>query len=194
MGYDAARGDMIEVQMRAFAGEVQAPKPWYQSPAVENYGPWAALAGGGLLLLLIALLVWRGRSRAKAAALAAAIAAGDAGAAAAAATSTLGSMLNAIGLGGLAEVVGLGPVDGAALVAEAQILQGGELKRPFPQALDYQEKLGAARDLVNGDRDRAMAVARQMLLADLRPAGDAVPAPGAAEGADSDDTQPATAA
>jgi len=185
MGYDAARGDLVEVQMRAFAPEEAAPKAWYQAPAVQEYGPWAALGGGALLLLLVGFLMWRRRRKAKAAALAAAVAAGDAGAAAVAASSTLGNMLGAIGLGGLAKAAGLGPVP--FVIGDDALLDGGELKRATPQALDYQEKLGQARELVTGDRDRAMAVARQMLLSDNR----ARPEPAAAAGPaapDDDDT------
>jgi len=190
MGFDAARGDLVEVQMRAFAPEEAAPKAWYQAPVVQDYGQWIALGGGVLLLLAIGLLVWRGRRKAKAAALAAAVVAGDAGAAAAAAGSTLGSMLGAIGLGGLAESVGLS-VSPVAAGAEGEPLDGGELKRAAPQALDYQEKLGQARDLVSGDRDRAMAVARQMLLADNRPDVVAAAATAAAEAIDESEAEAA---
>jgi flagellar M-ring protein FliF len=177
MGFDAARGDLVEVQMRAFAPEEAAPKAWYEAPVVQDYGQWVALGGGVLLLLAIGFLMWRGRRKAKAAA---------------AASSTLGNMLGAIGLGGLAESVGLGPLPiPVALGPDGQPLDGGELKRVAPQALDYQEKLGQARDLVSGDRDRAMAVARQMLLADNRADAVEAAAPAAAEANDESEAEAA---
>jgi flagellar M-ring protein FliF len=56
------------------------------------------------------------------------------------------------------------------------MIDGGELLRPAT-ARDYSGKLDIARTLVTGDRDRAMAVARQMLLADLSAPAEALPPP-----------------
>lgn len=59
VGYDAARGDIVEVQMRAFA--VPVPEPavaWYEKPVVQQGLPWLAMAvvaavlgGGGWLVM-----------------------------------------------------------------------------------------------------------------------------------------------
>ncbi len=180
MGFDPARGDLVEVQMRAFAPEEAAPTAWYQAPVVRDYGPWIAAAGGVLLLAGIGFVVWRSRRKAKQAALAAAGLAGVAADGAGTAVgSVLGSMLDAVGRA--ASVPNLYPEGSAEKAAVEAMIDGGELLRPAA-ARDYSGKLDIARTLVTGDRDRAMAVARQMLLADQSapPADDDQPEPEAA--------------
>jgi flagellar M-ring protein FliF len=128
IGYDAARGDLVEVQLRSFAAPAPEPLvPWYEKPAVQDYAP---LIGGAVLLLAGAgAYSWRSRRQARAAA-----------AAAAAATAT---------------------------GADATAIDGGDLTPgatgPAPRLVDYSEKLGTTRGLVETDADRATAVARQML-------------------------------
>lgn len=120
IGYDAARGDMVEVQLRSFA--VPAPEPlvpWYEKPVVQDYAP---LIGVAVLLLVGAgVYVWRSRRQGKA----------------------------------------------AATSAETATTDGGELVpghgATTPRLVDYSEKLGTTRGLVEIDADRATAVARQML-------------------------------
>jgi flagellar M-ring protein FliF len=138
MGFDATRGDLIEVQTRAFAGEDTTPVAWYQAPVVRDYGGWIA-GGVALLVVLLGGLVWMLRRRK--AEVKALVAAEQA--AASAAPRVFGDFVVPAGA----------PID------------GGDL-RP-PAARDYSGKLDKARTLVTGDRDRAMAVARQMLLADV---------------------------
>ncbi|WP_328799203.1 flagellar M-ring protein FliF C-terminal domain-containing protein, partial [Sandarakinorhabdus rubra] len=130
MGYDAARGDLIEVQTRAFAGNAPTSEAWYDAPAVRNWGPVVA----GVLLLALGGLgwfLWQRRSR----------------------------------LAAARELAANPPpprVFGDLVVPAGAPIDGGDL-RPAT-ARDYSGKLDKARTLVTGDRDRAMAVARQMLL------------------------------
>ena len=121
IGYDAARGDMVEVQLRAFAAPAPEPLlPWYEKPVVQDYAPMIGLAV--LLLAGAGAYIWRSRKQAK-----------------------------------LASVA----------VAEAAAIDGGELTPeaggPAARLVDYSEKLGTTRGLVESDADRATAVARQML-------------------------------
>lgn len=150
MGYDAARGDLVEVQMRAFAPEEAAPSAWYETPVVRDYGAWIAGGAGLLLLAGFAFLLWRRRVAVQAAMATAADAASAAITAAEAAVA------------GVPISFADGSADKAAVEA---MIDGGELLRPAANR-DYSGKLDIARTLVTGDRDRAMAVARQMLLAD----------------------------
>ncbi len=128
IGYDANRGDMVEVQLRAFAAPTPEPlQPWYEKPAVQDYAPLIGLAV--LLMAGAGAYVWRSRKQAKLAAAAAAA--------------------------------------GIAAAGEAGIVDGGDLNPgssgPTPRLVDYSEKLGTTRGLVDSDADRATAVARQML-------------------------------
>jgi flagellar M-ring protein FliF len=133
MGYDAARGDLLQVETRAFAGSEAAPDAWYERPAVKAYGLPAA---AGLLLALGGLgwFLWQRRRRTRQQM-------AEAAAIAAAPPRVFGDLVVPAGV----------PID------------GGDL-RPAT-ARDYSGKLDRARTLVTGDKDRAMAVARQMLLA-----------------------------
>lgn len=132
MGFDAARGDLIEVQTRAFAGDAPAPAAWYDAPVVRTWGP---LGGAALLLVLGGLGFWWWQRRRKAAAQAQA----------------------------LADLPPAPRVFGDFVVPAGEPIDGGDL-RPAT-ARDYSGKLDRARTLVTGDKDRAMAVARQMLVA-----------------------------
>lgn len=74
VGYDATRGDQVSVVNSRFVrpegfeqGEERAPDGLLGQPWVK----WAALAAGVLVLLVIALFVWRARKRAQREALAA---------------------------------------------------------------------------------------------------------------------------
>jgi flagellar M-ring protein FliF len=118
IGYDPARGDIVEVQLRRFAVPVPEPEsPWYAAPALENNLPGlvlavlAAVGGGGYVLL--------GRRRSRSVAVPSALA-----------------------------------IDGGELAPAAAATA---------RLVDYSEKLGTTRGLVDTDADRATAVARQML-------------------------------
>jgi flagellar M-ring protein FliF len=138
MGYDAARGDLIELETRRFAGDQAPAEAWYDAPAVRTWGP---IAAGAVLLLAGGLGWWLWRRRRAAAA--------------------------------QADLPPPAPrVFGDLVVPAGAPIDGGDL-RPAA-ARDYSGKLDKARTLVTGDRDRAMAVARQMLLAP----GQAPPAAG----------------
>ena len=150
MGFDAARGDLVEVQTRNFVAETDTAAAWYETPVVRDYG-FMIIAGVGVLILGLAaaFFLWRRRT-----------------VLAAAATATAQAATAALGRGGTQSAPSLfaeGTADKAAVEA---MIDGGELLRPAA-ARDYSGKLDIARTLVTGDRDRAMAVARQMLLADL---------------------------
>lgn len=132
MGFDAARGDLIEVQTRAFAEDTVPPAAWYDAPAVRTWGPVAAAV---LLLVAGGLGWWLWRRRRAAAAILPAPAAPR--------------------------------VFGDLVVPAGEPIDGGDL-RPAT-ARDYSGKLDKARTLVTGDKDRAMAVARQMLVAASAP-------------------------
>ncbi len=119
IGFDASRGDSVEVQLRSFAVPTPDPVPsWYEKPALQSYAPAAAIGVLGLVGGALALVLSRRRR-------------------------------------------GASPslIDGGELLAETI--------NPLPQLVDYREKLGLTRDLVSGDADRATAVARQMLAAEL---------------------------
>ncbi len=50
VGYDQARGDTVEMQLRGFALPTPEPfTPWYEKPAVQNYAPTVGMA----LLLVV---------------------------------------------------------------------------------------------------------------------------------------------
>ncbi len=127
VGYDSVRGDIVEVQLRAFAAPPPEPLiSWYEKPVVRDNAPVTGLA---LLLLVggvIAALTMRKRSK----------------------SAVLAPTARAAPDGGAA------PVDGGVLAPAAAI-----------RLVDYSEKLGTTRGLVDHDADRATAVARQMLAA-----------------------------
>lgn len=138
VGYDAARGDMVEVQVRSFALiEAEPVRAWYAPSSMTDKLP--LFIGGGTALLGLALAVWQWR-RSRQALPAAASAAGAA---------LMAGMP-------VAESHGQAPA----------VVDGGELgPAAYAILVDYSAKLGATRELVNDDADRATAVARQMLAA-----------------------------
>jgi flagellar M-ring protein FliF len=69
IGYDAARGDLVEVQLRRFAPPPAEPVlPWFQQPAVQDNAP---LIGIGLVILIgggiLGFVLLRRRKQARAA-------------------------------------------------------------------------------------------------------------------------------
>ncbi len=159
IGEDARRGDRVEVVLRRFAPPPEEPAPtWFQSPAVTDNWPLILIAAAAVLALGAGgWFAWRLRKIRKAratAALAAAIAPPQPG---------------SVDGGDLAPQ----PRDAAA--ADTAV-QSREAKRDaalaaagLPPLLDYKGKLGATRELVDGDTDRATAVARMMLADDNAP-------------------------
>ena len=147
IGYDAARGDQVEVQLRSFAPLPAEPAvPWFRAPAVADNAPYVAIAilvvGGGIVLLLL-----RRRK-----------------AVAATAVSTTGGAA-VPGAGGAVagrdgDVLATIPDSLAPLIDGGMLTPAGAM-----QLVDYSAKLGTTRSLVNDDADRATAVARQMLAA-----------------------------
>ena len=137
IGYDANRGDTVEVQLRGFAPPPAEPaRPWFRQPAVADNAPWIAIAvlvaGGAVTAVLL--------RRRKAAAAATAIAA------------------PVIGPDG--EFIATAPDLASPLVDGGMLTPAAAM-----QLVDYSAKLGTTRTLVNDDADRATAVARQMLAA-----------------------------
>ncbi len=136
VGYDAQRGDLVEVQLRAFAPPPAEPVArWFDKPVVQDNMPWL-VAGGAVLTGVIGgifALVRARRARARALVVPVAAVPDDAG------------------------------VGEAYAPPRRDPVDGGDLTPPPPRIVDYSQKLGATRDLVNDDADRASAVARQML-------------------------------
>jgi flagellar M-ring protein FliF len=136
VGHDVKRGDRVEVVLRDFADVEAEPEAVWYEKPLVR--DYAPL---GLMALLVLVgggfAGWRWRKGVKARALA------DAAA-----------VRVAIGQDGAAA-----PVDGGDLSAQA-VVPG------LPPLLDYSGKLGATRELVTGDTDRATAVARMMLADD----------------------------
>lgn len=136
VGHDAKRGDRVEVVLRDFAALATEPEAAWYEKPVVR--DYAPLGLFALLALLGGgFAFWRWRKAAKLRA-----------AADAAAVRT------AIGQDAAAAV------DGGNLTASAAAAPG------LAPMLDYSGKLGATRDLVTGDTDRATAVARMMLADD----------------------------
>ena len=164
VGYDGARGDLVEVQVRAFAPLVAEPaQAWYAPSSVANHVP--VLIGAGTTLLALGLAVWQWQ-RSRRALLAAASAASTAASAAASAVAGAAAGAAAGLAAGAAVMAG---TSGAATPggSDATVLvDGGDLgPAAYTMLVDYSAKLGATRELVNDDADRATAVARQMLAA-----------------------------
>jgi flagellar M-ring protein FliF len=166
VGFDAARGDLVEVQLRSFAPVSAEPsQAWYAPAAVANNMPLFVGAGTALFGLGLAAWQWQ-RSRkvltvAASAASAAATAAASAvaGAAAGAAAGLAAGAAVMAGSGGNAP-------DAEGEADTPPLIDGGTLgPAAYGLLVDYRAKLGATRELVNDDADRATAVARQMLAA-----------------------------
>ncbi|MFZ4689561.1 MAG: flagellar basal-body MS-ring/collar protein FliF [Polymorphobacter sp.] len=139
VGFDAARGDTVELQLRRFAPPPAEPRvAWFEKPAVQDNVPYIALGVVVLLAVLVTVLLMRKHKR-QATALTTALAA---------AVATTSKAL------GVTPVEAPPPVNGGDLVPA-----------PAIQLVDYSEKLGTTRGLVDSDADRATAVARQMLAA-----------------------------
>jgi flagellar M-ring protein FliF len=130
VGFDARRGDIVEVQLRSFAAPPPEPKTaWFEKPAVADNMPWIVLS---VVVLLAAIGGWwlMRRHKTKATVL----------------TRALANALTGM--------------------PTQSVVEGGELTpAAAAQIVDYSEKLGATRELVDSDADRATAVARQMLAA-----------------------------
>ncbi|GGE20700.1 flagellar M-ring protein [Polymorphobacter glacialis] len=78
VGYDAARGDVVEVQTRRFAVPAAEPAPaWYEAPAVRDYAPWGVVAIVVLVGGIAAFVVMRRRRLAAAAIVPAIVDGGD---------------------------------------------------------------------------------------------------------------------
>ena len=169
IGYDAARGDLVEVQLRSFAPVAAEPaRAWYAPAAVTDKLPLFIGAGAALLGLGLAMWQWqRSRQALRAAAAAAATAASAAATAVAGAAAGAAAGL-AAGAAVMAAVSG-GNSNSAAEAGEAAVpppIDGGTLgPAAYALLVDYRAKLGATRELVDDDADRATAVARQMLAA-----------------------------
>ncbi len=136
VGHDRQRGDRVEVVLRDFAALEPEPEAAWFEKPVVR--DYAPL---GLVALLVLVgggyAAWRWRKNAKA----------KVAAEAAALRAVIGQDEAA------------GPVDGGDLSA-APVVPG------LAPLLDYSGKLGATRELVTGDTDRATAVARMMLADD----------------------------
>ena len=163
MGFDAARGDTVEVQIRSFAAIAAEPaRAWYQPGGVADGLPLVLGAAAALLGLGLAAWQWQRSRRAVRTAAAAASTA-----ASAAATAVAGAAAGAAaGLAASAAVMAGKATPGSADGGDTAPIDGGELgPAAYAMLVDYRAKLGVTRGLVDDDADRATAVARQMLAA-----------------------------
>lgn len=166
VGFDAARGDLVEVQLRSFAPvTAEPPRAWYAPAAVADNMPLFVGAGTALFGLGLAAWQWQ-RSRKVLTVAASAASAAATAAASAVAGAAAGA---AAGLAaGAAVMAGSGSSNAPEPESDAAAppIDGGTLgPTAYGLLVDYRAKLGATRDLVNDDADRATAVARQMLAA-----------------------------
>jgi flagellar M-ring protein FliF len=164
IGFDAARGDTVEVQIRSFAPVAAEPaRAWYQPKNIVDTMPLLVGAGAALFGLGMAVWQWQRSRRAILAAASAASAAASAAATAVAGAAAGAAAGLAAGAAVMAGASGQGPATGADDDAAAAI-DGGELgPAAYALLVDYRAKLGVTRGLVDDDADRATAVARQML-------------------------------
>ena len=135
---------------------------WYAPAAVADKLPLAIGVGTALIGLGLAAWQWRRSRQALVGAAAAASAA-----ASAATTAVAGAAAGAAaGLAAGAAVMARAPRSEAAGTGAAGLIDGGELgPAAYAMLVDYSAKLGATREIVNDDADRATAAARQMLAA-----------------------------
>ena len=167
VGYDAARGDLVEVQLRSFAPVAAEPaRAWYAPAAVTDNMPIFVAAGMAVLGLGLAIWQWQSSRRALRAAASAASAAASAAATAVAGAAAGAAAGLAAGAAVMASKGGNGEPDAADAVEVPSPIDGGTLgPAAYALLVDYRAKLGATRELVDGDADRATAAARQMLAA-----------------------------
>ncbi len=158
VGQNASRGDRVELVLRDFATTSEpVPTGWLDAPAVRDN--WPFIAGGAALLLAgLGFGAWRWRK--------------GVAAKRSAEAASLETMAGALDGGELRRVPdtilpvkrvpgGAERAGAAAAEEEAEVVWAGP-----PRLLDYSGKLGATRQLVDGDTDRATAVARMMLADD----------------------------
>lgn len=169
VGYDAARGDLVEVQVRSFAPVAAEPaRAWYAPATVTDNMPLFVGAGAATLGLGLAVWQWQRSSRALRAAAAAASAAAQAAASAVAGAAAGAAAGLAAGAAVMASAGGnsaTGDANGASSETPLPIDGGALGPAAYALLVDYRAKLGATRELVDGDADRATAAARQMLAA-----------------------------
>jgi flagellar M-ring protein FliF len=169
VGYDAARGDLVEVQLRSFAPVAAEPtRAWYAPAAVTDNVPIFVGAGAALLGLGLALWQWQRSSRLLRAAASAASAAAQSAASAVAGAAAGAAAGLAASAAVMASAGGSSTAGEAAETEHDAVLpiDGGTLgPAAYALLVDYRAKLGATRELVDGDADRATAAARQMLAA-----------------------------
>ncbi len=166
IGFNAGRGDTVEVQFRAFASPPAEPVKGLLAKlqVADNVPLFAGVALGLAAIGIAGFLLFRARqTKALAASLAAA-----ASAAAEEATAQANDWRSSVRRGGERrrasfEKAQAEPADGGE---EVPAVDGGVLTpAPPPRLVDYSEKLEATREMVADDADRATAVARQMLAA-----------------------------
>ena len=170
VGYDVARGDLVEVQLRAFVPAAAEPaRAWYAPESVADTMPLFIGAGTAVAGLGLALWQWRRSRRALLAAASAASSAASAAATAvagAAAGAAAGQAAGAAVMAGATGGTGADDSQPADTGLQPTSIDGGT---PGPAAyallVDYRAKMAITRELVSDDADRATAVARQMLAA-----------------------------
>jgi flagellar M-ring protein FliF len=172
IGEDARRGDRVEVVLRRFAPPPAEPATtWLQSPVVKDNWPLVLIGLAGVVALMAAgWLALRLRKIRKAKAVAAL----------AAAISPLQPAQ--VDGGDLAPTSPVGDAKAEDAPSREEKRDAAFAAAGLPPLLDYKGKLGATRELVDGDTDRATAVARMMLADDGAAAadvGDAQPEPAA---------------